>query len=135
MKVQPVDMRHIYGVWDQVEPYLSAAFAHSNGEYNAEHAKVYLATGAWVLLVFVDGDAVRGAAVVEFLNRPNDRIAFIVGMGGKHISTQDNADQFKHIMRLHGATKIECSARTSTARLWRSKFGLQDKCVIMETRL
>lgn len=135
MSVQPVLTQHISQVWPQVEPFIAAALDHAKGDYTAEQAKVYFALGTWLLLVVVEDGEVKGAIAVEFINRPNDRIAFIIAIGGRLIADNDGFAQLKAILKSHGATKIEGAARESVARLWKLKFGFEEKYKIVEVAL
>lgn len=136
MKIHPVLTKDVAQVLPLVEDFLSAGFDFSQGDYNLEHAKVYLATGQWQMLIAVDeDDQITGAASVEFINRPNDRVAFFTCVGGKFLTKPEVFTQVRDILRQYGATKIEGAARESVARLWRSKFGFEEKYKIVEVSL
>jgi hypothetical protein len=66
---------------------------------------------------------------------PNARVAFIIAIGGKFISTPDSWAQFTDILRYNGATKVEGAARESIARLWALKFKFTEKYRIIEVSL
>lgn len=135
MKIHSVPQHAVNQIWPKVEGFLASALDHSHGEYNAEHAKVYLCTGAWQLLVAVDdANEVHGAAAVEYMNRPNDRVAFIIAIGGRLITNRDTFSQMTAILKSCGATKIEGAARESIARLW-SRYGFTEKYRIVEVSL
>jgi hypothetical protein len=136
MIVQPVLRENVHQVWGSVENFLSKALDFAKGDYNAEHAKVYLANGTWNLFVGVDesGD-IKGACTVEFINRPNDRVAFVTAIGGRLISDPETFGNFKQVLKRYGATKIEGAARPSIKRLWESKFGFAEKYSIVEADL
>ncbi len=135
MKVSYVPVEAVNRVWPTVEHFIADALSHSHGEYNAEHAKVYVTTGAWKLLVATDEEGdVRGACTVEMFNRPNDRVAFITATGGRLISSTDTFKQLGDVLKHFGATKIEGAARESVARLWR-RHGFAEKYRIVEVSL
>jgi len=69
---------------------------------------------------------VKGAMTINFFNRPNDRVAFITYIGGKHIAEQETFDQLATLCRSFGATKIEGAVNEAVARLWR-RFGFTEK--------
>jgi hypothetical protein len=133
MKIQHVDTAYIHHTWLLVEDYIKLALDYQT-DYTLEHVKTFLSNGTWVLIVAVDDSGVKGAAVVSFFNRPNDRVAFVVAMGGKLISNQDTFLQFKDLLKTFGATYIEGAARESVARLW-VKYGLEEKYRIVGTKL
>jgi len=119
-----------------VASFIVSGLRFSEGDYDAEHAKVYLANGQWQLLIARDdNDKVTGAATVEFINRPNDRVAFFTSVGGKFMTTPEVFSQVRNILKAYGATKIEGAARESAARLWQSKFGFNEKYKIVEVSL
>jgi len=133
MKIQHVDTAYIHHTWLLVEDYIKLALDYQT-DYTLEHVKTFLSSGAWILIVAVDDSGIKGAAVVNFFNRPNDRVAFVVAMGGKLISNQDTFLQFKDLLKVFGATYIEGAARESVARLW-LKYGLEEKYKIVGTKL
>jgi len=136
MKIQPVLTQHAQQVWPMVAHHVVSGLNYSQGDYQAEHAKVYLANGQWLLLIARDdSDNVTGAATVEFINRPNDRVAFFTSVGGKFLTTLEVFAQVRDILKTYGATKIEGAARESAARLWQSKFGFEEKYKIVEVSL
>jgi hypothetical protein len=134
MTVQIVPIDFIAEVWPRVDKFISLALSHSKGDYNAEHAKVYLTNGSWSLVIAIDETTgnISGALIVEFINRPNNRIAFIVAIGGKGVATPEKWAQFIALMKQKGATKIEGAARASVARLWASKLNFTEKYKVME---
>jgi hypothetical protein len=87
-----------------------------------------------MLIVAADDSGIRGAAVVNFINRPNDRVAFIVAMGGKLISSKETFTEFSALLKAFGATYIEGAARESIARLW-TRYGLEEKYRIVGVKL
>jgi hypothetical protein len=134
MKIQHVDVNYVNQLWPQVEQFIDAALAYQD-DYNIEHAKLYVANGTWVLIVAIDDDQViHGAATIQFYNRPKDRVAFVVTMGGRLISGQDTYAQFTALLKAFGATYIEGAGRESIARLWR-RFGFVEKYRVVGTKL
>lgn len=135
MNVQYVPTAAIHQVWDQVSPYLAEALAHGKGDYTVEQARVYITKGDWLTLVAVDdAQIVQGAAAVQFFNRPNDRVAFVVALGGKLVTSQQTFEQLKQICAANGATAIEGTARESTARLW-TRYGFEEKYRIVGVKI
>lgn len=136
MIVQPVFLENVSQVWGLVEEYIAKALKFAKGDYNTEHAKVYLSNGHWQLFVAVDEtNTIKGACTVEFINRPNDRVAFVTAIGGKFISDPDTFGNFKESLKQYGATKIEGAARPSIKRLWESRLGFAEKYSIVETSI
>lgn len=134
MKIQHVDVNYVNQLWPQVEQFIDAALAYQD-DYNIEHAKVYVTNGTWVLIVAIDDNQViHGAATIQFYNRPKDRVAFVVTMGGKLITGHETYAQFTELLKAFGATYIEGASRESAARLWQ-RFGLQEKYRVVGAKL
>ena len=134
MKIQHVDVNYTNQLWSQVEQFIDAALAYQD-DYNIEHAKIYVTNGTWVLIVAIDDDQViHGAATIQFYNRPKDRVAFVVTMGGKLITGHETYAQFTELLKAFGATYIEGASRESATRLWQ-RFGLQEKYRVVGAKL
>jgi hypothetical protein len=133
MKIQHVDTAYIHQTWPLVEDFIKWALDYQT-DYTLEHVKTFLSNGSWMLIVAADDSGIRGAAVVNFVNRPNDRVAFIVTMGGKLISSKETFADFSALLKAFGATYIEGAARESIARLW-TRYGLEEKYRIVGVKL
>lgn len=118
----------------QVSGYIDDALQFSDGDYTLEQAKVYLSQGLWQLLVVHQDNKIHGAIAVMYQNYPNDRIAFIVAIGGKWISDKESYKNFCEVLKNNGATKIQGAARESVARLWK-RLGFRNKYIIVENSL
>ena len=135
MKVQHVPVEWVNSTWSMVEGFIASALEHAKGDYTADQVKTFLVLGQWTLLVATDDDnKIHGAATVNFYNRPNDRVAFIVAIGGKLISNEDTFEQLKAYLVAMGATVLEGAARESIARLW-SRYGFTEKYRIVGVKL
>jgi hypothetical protein len=134
MKIQHVDVNYTNQLWPQVEKFIEAALAYQD-DYNIEHAKLYVTNGTWTLIVAIDDDQViHGAATIQFYNRPKDRVAFVVTMGGKLITGHETYAQFTELLKAFGATYIEGASRESATRLWQ-RFGLSEKDRVVGAKL
>jgi hypothetical protein len=113
---------------------LASAIVHSAGEYNLDQLKVMLVDGRQILLVLIDEEnKIQTAFTVEWIDYPNDRVAFLTAIGGK---TDLNAfNQFKDWVKASGGTKIQGAAFESVARLWKRKLGFENKYIIVEYAL
>ena len=135
MQIQQVPFQYVHAAWPKVERFIASALEYSDGEYTSEQAKVFVANGQWALFVGVDDNQeVQGAACVQFNNMPNDRVAFVVAIGGKLISNQDTWAQFVTQLKINGATFVEGAARESIARLW-TRYGFKEKYRIVGVRI
>lgn len=133
LRLSVVPIAAVPARWGEVKGHIGAALSFSD-DYTLEQVQLLLSSGQWMLLVAEDETGVRGAAAVEFFNRTAHRIAFVVAAGGKMLANQNVIEQAKQIFRQYGATKIECAARESAARLW-SRIGYTEKYRIMELPL
>ena len=134
MKIQHVDVNYTNQIWPQVEQFIEAALAYQD-DYSIEHAKVFVTNGTWTLIVAIDDEqTIHGAATIQFYNRPNDRVAFVVTMGGKLITGSETYAQFTDLLKAFGATYIEGASRASAMRLW-ERFGLKEKYRVAGAKL
>ena len=135
MKVQHVPLQHAAQTWGLVQEYLAESQVHAKGDYSLEQIKLYVLTGQWLLLVATDDtNKIHGAMTVDFINRPNHRVAFVTGTGGKFVINEETFKQLENICRVNGATTIECAARDSVSRLL-GRFGFNEKYTILEVLL
>lgn len=135
LKAQFVPVNYVAQTWPHCEEYVAEAMPHGNGDYTLEQIKLFVHTGQWSLIVIVDdSNAIHGALTVSYMNYPNDRIAFVTFIGGKHITNDDTFKQVCDILRANGATKTQCMARPSAARLWK-RCGYEERTTLLEMKL
>jgi hypothetical protein len=135
LKIQPVMPAYFHQTWPLVEDFLAEALKWGEDDYTVEQAKANLASGTWMLVVAVDEEnKIHGASAVNFFNMPNDRVAFVIAIGGKLISNKDTYAQFSALLKSYGATKIQGAAREAIARLW-TRYGFKERYRIVEAKL
>ena len=135
-RLEVVSPNHIYHVWDKVEKYLEGGLSKSGGEYNVHHLKQYLTSGQQTLLIIIDDEQkIHGAIAIEFTNFPNDRVAYITSIGGRHMTSPDLWAQCENTLRQLGATTIRGGAHECVARLWRKLFKFEQRYIIVEKKL
>lgn len=135
-QIQIVAPIYIHQVWENVEPYLSAALKHSGGEYGLEHLKVFLVQGNQTLLVAVNEEnKIHGAATIEWINYPNERVAFVTTVGGAMLANKNIWSQFEEWVKQNGGTMIRGAAFESVARLWKRAFGVESRYIMVEKKL
>jgi hypothetical protein len=133
--VQPVGTQYVHQTWPLVNDLFASALKFGGDEYTLDQIKALLAQGSWVLLVAVDKEnKVHGAASVEFINKPNDRVGLITAMAGKDIVNEDVFGQVCALLKANGATKVQCAARESAARLYK-QVGLEERYTILEAKI
>lgn len=135
LTVHPVPVAYFHQTWPLVEKYISEALKWGEDDYTLEQAKTLLARGDWLLVVAADETKnIHGASAINLFNMPNDRVAFVVAIGGKLISNQNTFKQFSTLLKSYGATKIQGAARESIARLW-TRYGFKERYRIVETKI
>lgn len=133
--VRPVSVAYFHQTWPLVEDLFVKANKHDAGDYTIEQIKAFLASGNWLLLVATDEqNEIHGVAAVNFYNMPNYRVGFITAMAGKAIVNEDVYKQVCELLKANGATRVQCAARPSAARLYK-QVGMQERHIIMETQL
>jgi hypothetical protein len=135
MNVFPLNVAYLHQHWEEIAKYLNPALELSGvEEFTLDQSKVYILNGNWTLFVVVEEGKLCGAVVVAFSNYPNHRVAFVVAIGGKFISSKETFEKFKVALKNMGATKIQGGARESVARLW-NRLGFKHKQILVEYKL
>jgi hypothetical protein len=136
LKVIQIPIAYVHQQWPVVQEYLNAALTHSeaSGEITLDQLRADLAQNRAVLYCATEEGRVCGAAAVTFQNQRNDRVAFVIAVGGVWIAVPGAFDQFSSLLKQAGATKIAGAGRDSIVRLW-SRFGLKKKYTVFEADL
>ena len=127
MIVELVPTNTIHIIWGQIENYLKEAVKKAAGEYGIEHLKAGVVAGLQSLYVVIDESTneIKGGVIVNFINYPNYRVAYITAAGGKMITTEDSWKNLAFLLNQAGATRCHASTLDSTARLYKSKLGFK----------
>ena len=134
MIIQHLHQNYCAQNWNLVEHYIKDAVQHGD-DYSVEQVKVYVLSGAWILLVILDEDKnTHGALTVSFENGANNRTAIITTLGGKTVVNKELFEQVCNIVKNYGATRVQCYARDSAARLYQH-VGFSKKATLMEYKL
>lgn len=135
LSIQLVPLSLVHRTWPVVEKFIEDALKWGEDDYTIEQVKVYVTKGDWMLLVAVDEDGIiYGASVINIFNMPNDRVAFVIAIGGKLISNDETYEQLCNLVKSFGATKIQGVARESIARLWK-RYGFKERYILVEAKL
>lgn len=134
ISIQLVPLSLIHQTWPLVEKFVEDALAWGEDDYTLDQTKQNLADGKWMLVIAVRNEEVIGASVVNIYNMPNDRVAFVIAMGGRLICSEDTYNQFCGLLKSFGATKIQGVAREAVARLWK-RFGFKERYILVEAKL
>jgi hypothetical protein len=135
LTVRPVNVAHFHQTWPLVEELFNKVSKHDTEEYTVDQIKGLLANGSWVLLVATDEEnIIHGVAAVNFYNMLNYRVGFITASAGKAIANKEVYGQLCSFIKANGATRVQCAAKESAARLYR-QMGMEERYIIMETKL
>ena len=135
MKIQHVAIEYRHQLWGQIEGYFRTALDYAPEDYTLEQIKTFVVTGQWLLIVAVDEqNNIHGAMTLSFVTRPNDRVAFVTGVGGKFIINENTYSQLVTLVKGFGATYIEAAGRKSIVRMLR-RYGLKEKYTIVGARI
>lgn len=135
LKIKVIPVQFVAQAWPLVEKYIVDAIEYGGDDYTLDQVKVYLSLGQWILLTVVDVEGVvHGAITVNFINYPNDRVAFITFIGGKLVSNKDSVAELVAVLKGFGATKIQGATRKSVARLWH-RFGFKERYSVVELKV
>lgn len=136
IQLQVVPPNQVYSLWDEVSPMIQAALDSGTFCYNTlEQVKLLLVKEMQQLLVIVENDELVGAMVTEFVNYPNERVLFVVEIGGKGIINETVSDQLGEWARFNGATRMCAWADEARARLYRMKAGFTTARHVVEKKL
>ena len=134
MKLYVVPTNQVQRYWYLAEPLLQKALDKGNGEFVSGQLKLLLTQGQQQLLLLMKEDKCYVALTVQWINYPNDRVAYITYIGGKN--TKAGFEQFKTWVRQNGGTAIQGSTKfESIARLWNKLYGYEKKYTLMELKL
>jgi len=120
--------------WAEVSLFIEDALLFADGDYTLDQVRLAVVSNQWLLIGIYEGDFIKGALTVSFINMPNDRIGFVTTIGGKNIFTKDTYKQLVEILKQFGATKIQGGVRESVARLWR-KVGFKERYILVENTI
>ena len=131
MKLYIVPTIQVQRFWHLAEPLLQKALDKGNGEFTAEQLKLLVTQGQQQLLLVMKDEICYVALTVQWINFPNDRVAYITYIGGKN--TKAGMGQFKQWAKEQGCTKIQGSTKyKSIEKLWNRLYGYEPKYTLME---
>lgn len=134
MIIEVVPTSLVHRVWSDTEKFLIDALQYAGDDYTAEQVRANIARGEWLLVIASDESGIRGAAVVNIYNMPNYRVAFVVAIGGRLISSTETFEQFKGVLKSFGADRVQGVGRDAIVRLW-SRYGFQERYTLFEAKI
>jgi hypothetical protein len=133
IRVIPVSVEYTHRWWPAAQRWMSEAEQHSD-DYTLDQLKVDVVAGRSQLIMLMDGADDVGALVVEFLNYPGARVAFIQAYGGRQTTAPEVWADVARYLRARGASRCRGACRPSVARLL-ERIGFTHRYTIMEAAL
>ena len=122
-------------VWPIAAPLLQKAIDLDPDLNKIEMIEYAVRTGRTFLLVWDEpGEGITGAAVVDIIDYPMERVAHGNLMGGKAIVRPHVVEELYKWMRLHGATTAQLWAKGTLVNMY-EKLGLQVTHQVMRIKL
>jgi hypothetical protein len=122
-------------VWPVAAPLLQKAIDLDPDLNKIEMIEYAVRTGRTFLLVWDEpGEGITGAAAVDIIDYPMERVAHGNLMGGKGIVRPHVIEELYKWMRLHGATTAQLWAKGTLVNMY-EKLGLQVTHQVMRIKL
>ena len=122
-------------VWPIAAPLLQRAIDLDPDLNKIEMIEYAVRTGRTFLLVWDEpGEGITGAAVVDIMDYPMERVAHGNLMGGKAIVRPHVIEELYKWMRVHGATTAQLWAKGTLVNMY-EKLGLQVTHQVMRIKL
>ena len=135
MPLYQVNPRELPRVWPLVASLLQKAIDLDPSAVTIEHVEYSVRTGRTSLLIWEELDAsITGAATVDLIDYPRERVANINLLGGRDVVKKQVFDEVCNWMRLSGATKAQCWATGSRVKLYEN-MGMQATHQVMRIKL
>jgi len=122
-------------IWPVAAPLLQKAIDLDPDLNKIEMIEYLVRTGRTFLLVWEEpGEGITGAAAVDIIDMPLERIAHGNLMGGKGIVRPHVIEELYKWMRLHGATTAQLWAKGTLVNMY-EKLGLEVTHQVMRIKL
>lgn len=122
-------------VWPIAAPLLQKAIDLDPDLNKIEMIEYAVRTGRTFLLVWDEpGEGITGAAAVDIVDYPMERVAHGNLMGGKGIVRPHVIEELYKWMRMHGATTAQLWAKGTLVNMY-EKLGLQVTHQVMRIKL
>jgi hypothetical protein len=122
-------------VWPIAAPLLQKAIDLDPDLNKLEMIEYAVRTGRTFLLVWDEpGEGITGAAAVDIVDYPMERVAHGNLMGGKGIVRPHVIEELYKWMRMHGATTAQLWAKGTLVNMY-EKLGLQVTHQVMRIKL
>ena len=104
-------------------------------EVTIEQVEYNVRIGKTVLIVWEEPDeGITGAATIDIIDYPRQRVAHVNLMGGKGIVRGHVFEEAKELMRKMGATTAQCWAKDNLVGMY-EKMGMEKTHTVMRIKL
>ena len=135
MPLYQISPNQLPEVWPIAAPMLQRAIDLDPNLNKIEMIEYLVRTGRTYFLVWDEpGEGITGAAVVDIIDMPCERIAHGNLMGGKAIVRPYVIEELYKWMRLHGATTAQLWAKGTLVNMY-EKLGLEVTHQVMRIKL
>lgn len=135
MPLYQVHPNELPQVWPVAAPLLQRAIDLDPDLNKIELVEYAVRTGRTFLLVWEEpGEGITGAAAVDLIDYPMERVAHGNLMGGKGIVRPHVIEELYKWMRLHGATTAQLWAKGTLVNMY-EKLGLEVTHQVMRIKL
>jgi hypothetical protein len=135
MPLYQISPNELPQVWPIAAPLLQKAIDLDPDLNKIEMIEYAIRTGRTFLLVWDEpGEGITGAAAVDIIDYPTERVAHGNLMGGKAIVRPHVIEELYKWMRLHGATTAQLWAKGTLVNMY-EKLGLQVTHQVMRIKL
>lgn len=130
--VSPAQLPQVWGI---AAPMLQKAIDLDPSEVTIEQVEYAIRTGKSHLLVWDEPDVgITGAATVDFIDYPRQRVAHVNLMGGSSIVRPHVFEEAKTWMKACGATTAQCWAKGTLVDMYK-KMGMENTHQVMRIGL
>lgn len=135
MPLYQVHPNELPQVWPIAAPLLQRAIDLDPDLNKIEMVEYAIRTGRTFLVVWEEpGEGVTGAAAIDIIDYPLERVAHGNLMGGKAIVRPHVIEELYKWMRLHGATTAQLWAKGTLVNMY-EKLGLEVTHQVMRIKL
>lgn len=135
MSLIAINPAFIDRVWPEVGPMLQRAIDIDPGEGSLDQLEYAIRRREITLLVWFDEEEqAKGAATVEFIDRPKYRLAHVSYMAGSGVVRAQVFEAAQEWMRANGATKAQCWCKENLVPMY-EKMGMSNDYRVMRMDL
>lgn len=136
LNIYQLPPERVHQSWHQIAPLLRQLEKYTNGEGNADQAKVSLIDGTSIALVVADDDmSAKGVVVGEWKMPPGKRIFFVTGWAGANAMPDELNHKIEAWVKANGGTAMQCAVRDSMGRMLKQRWNYMKAYTIYEKEI